>query len=259
MPRTLPVSLLIGTLTLAMAGADLGAEESAMEKLRTRLKSAEQFGTECCQLLSIPAAAFQPLDIPLIDSSMTYESLGYMRVQGGAWAPVVLPTGAVLDNIDYYYFDDDPVYDTCVSLWEFSGPTLLGAPPTEQVIGQLCTEGTDGYGYAIEEISGTIDNSVWFSGGGQYAVVVGPGPFAFNDSVFKGVTIWWHRQVRPAPGTATFNDVPTSHPQFQFIESLVDSGITVGCGGGNYCPDNPVTRGQMAVFLAKALGLYWPF
>jgi hypothetical protein len=24
-----------------------------------------------------------------------------------------------------------------------------------------------------------------------------------------------------------------------------------------YCPDNPVTRGQMAVFLATALGLHW--
>jgi hypothetical protein len=25
-----------------------------------------------------------------------------------------------------------------------------------------------------------------------------------------------------------------------------------------YCPDQPVTRGQMAVFLAKALGLHFP-
>ena len=29
-------------------------------------------------------------------------------------------------------------------------------------------------------------------------------------------------------------------------------GITGGCGGGDYCPDNPVTRAQMAVFLLKA-------
>ena len=27
---------------------------------------------------------------------------------------------------------------------------------------------------------------------------------------------------------------------------------------GNYCPDAPLTRGQMAVFLSKALGLHWP-
>ena len=28
-------------------------------------------------------------------------------------------------------------------------------------------------------------------------------------------------------------------------------GITAGCGNGNYCPNNPVTRQQMAVFLFK--------
>jgi hypothetical protein len=63
--------------------------------------------------------------------------------------------------------------------------------------------------------------------------------------------------VSPAPGSATFGDVPTSHPFFQFIEALVASGITAGCGGGNYCPDAPLTRGQMAVFLSKALGLHF--
>jgi len=29
--------------------------------------------------------------------------------------------------------------------------------------------------------------------------------------------------------------------------------VTAGCGGGLYCPDNPVTREQMAVFLLKSL------
>ncbi len=61
--------------------------------------------------------------------------------------------------------------------------------------------------------------------------------------------------VSAAPAIATFNDVPTNHPFFRFIEALVASGITAGCGSGNYCPDTPLTRGQMAVFLAKALGL----
>ncbi|MGH9380129.1 MAG: hypothetical protein ACRD2Z_05905 [Thermoanaerobaculia bacterium] len=32
-----------------------------------------------------------------------------------------------------------------------------------------------------------------------------------------------------------------------------------GCCGGNYCPNALVTRGQMAAFLAKALGLHWPY
>ena len=64
-------------------------------------------------------------------------------------------------------------------------------------------------------------------------------------------------QVSPAPGQPTFNDVPTNHPFFQWIEALSASGVTGGCNAAPplYCPDNFVTRGQMAVFLAKALGL----
>jgi hypothetical protein len=36
---------------------------------------------------------------------------------------------------------------------------------------------------------------------------------------------------------------------------LFNEGITGGCGGGNYCPGSPNTRGQMAVFLVKTFGL----
>ena len=56
---------------------------------------------------------------------------------------------------------------------------------------------------------------------------------------------------------ATFNDVPTSHIFFRWIEALAAAGITTGCSAAPplYCPDDPVTRGQMAVFLSKALGL----
>jgi hypothetical protein len=64
-------------------------------------------------------------------------------------------------------------------------------------------------------------------------------------------------QVSPAPATATFGDVPKSHPFFRYVEALTAAGITGGCGGGNFCPDAPLTRGQMAVFMAKALGLQW--
>jgi len=52
--------------------------------------------------------------------------------------------------------------------------------------------------------------------------------------------------------------VPTTHLFYQYIEALAAAGITSGCGGGNFCPDAALTRGQMAVFLAKALGLHWP-
>lgn len=52
--------------------------------------------------------------------------------------------------------------------------------------------------------------------------------------------------------TPYFSDVPASHPQFAYIQKLRDLGVTNGCGNGQYCPADPVTRGQMAAFLVRA-------
>jgi hypothetical protein len=73
-----------------------------------------------------------------------------------------------------------------------------------------------------------------------------------------GATLWYKLQVSPAPASATFGDVPTNHPFFRFVEALAAAGITAGCGNGNFCPDQAVTRGQMAVFLSVALGMHFP-
>jgi hypothetical protein len=60
----------------------------------------------------------------------------------------------------------------------------------------------------------------------------------------------------PPPATGTvFADVPASDPFAPWIEQLAAEGITGGCGGGNYCPGQAVTRAQMAIFLVRAFGL----
>ena len=56
-----------------------------------------------------------------------------------------------------------------------------------------------------------------------------------------------------APEVGQFGDVPTDYWAFSFIETLANSGITAGCGNGNYCPTAPVTRAQMAVFLERGM------
>jgi hypothetical protein len=57
----------------------------------------------------------------------------------------------------------------------------------------------------------------------------------------------------PPPMTGTvFTDVPLGYWAGSFIEQLAKEGITAGCGGGNYCPNMPITRDQMAVFLLRA-------
>jgi hypothetical protein len=48
-----------------------------------------------------------------------------------------------------------------------------------------------------------------------------------------------------------FSDVNMTDPAGPYIMQLVLEGITSGCGDGLYCPDLPVTREQMAIFLVK--------
>jgi len=59
----------------------------------------------------------------------------------------------------------------------------------------------------------------------------------------------------PPACTGIFGDVPCPGVFADWIERLAAEGITGGCGGGNYCPANPNTRGQMAVFLSKTFNL----
>ncbi len=62
----------------------------------------------------------------------------------------------------------------------------------------------------------------------------------------------------PCAGTV-FDDVPCTGGIFDpWIEDLAARGITGGCGGGNYCPANAVTRAQMAVFLVLTFGIPLP-
>ena len=54
------------------------------------------------------------------------------------------------------------------------------------------------------------------------------------------------------PATPAFTDVDASHPYFKWIQRMKQDQITAGCGSGSlYCPDDPVTRGQMAIFIMR--------
>jgi len=59
----------------------------------------------------------------------------------------------------------------------------------------------------------------------------------------------------PPPCAGIFGDVSCPSLFANWIEQLAAEQITGGCGGGNYCPDNPNTRAQMAAFLVKTFGM----
>ncbi len=78
--------------------------------------------------------------------------------------------------------------------------------------------------------------------------------FSSFQAIVALVLLVSHGVVTPSRALAqTFNDVPTDYWAFEFIEQLAQSGITSGCGGDNYCPEDPVTRAQMAVFLERGI------
>lgn len=58
----------------------------------------------------------------------------------------------------------------------------------------------------------------------------------------------------------TFADVPATHIFYRYIEGFYNAGITAGCSVSPkmYCPDNSVTRGEMAVFIERAMGNFTP-
>jgi S-layer homology domain len=160
-----------------------------------------------------------------------------------------LPTGVQLTYFELDYCDTSPTGDVFLTLVECS----YDGTACEALSSLNSSTGASGCGYVAADLTPlnhTINN---FSKRLQLQVTA-----VGSQRELVGAYIGYKLQVSPAPPSATFLDVPTTHPYFRFVEALADAGITGGCGGNNYCVDSPITRGEMAVFLAAALGLHFP-
>ncbi len=84
-----------------------------------------------------------------------------------------------------------------------------------------------------------------------------PPNYCPDSSVTRGqmsaflLKIYHGNGYAPPAATGVFSDVPIAMPLAPWIEEMARLSITSGCGPSMYCPNNAVTRGQMAVFLAK--------
>jgi hypothetical protein len=59
----------------------------------------------------------------------------------------------------------------------------------------------------------------------------------------------------PPPATKDiFTDIPAANKEWMvpWIEQFYREGITTGCATGLYCPEQSVTRAEMAVFIDRA-------
>ncbi len=111
----------------------------------------------------------------------------------------------------------------------------------------------------IPPMSGCVSSYADLSGIGYVAddnakhliarVVLGSGD-ALNS--FASVRLLWDQAGFSYTMTPYFNDVPDTSNFFKFIQKMRDLNITGGCGPNLYCPQNPVTREQMAAFIIRA-------
>ena len=62
--------------------------------------------------------------------------------------------------------------------------------------------------------------------------------------------------ISDPPDTPTFDDVSPSSSLYPYVEAAYDAGITTGCGGGSFCPGDPITRAQAATMIHRAQD--WP-
>jgi hypothetical protein len=239
-------NLPIRVAAAVLFGASLAAAGQPTRKAVSRSAVApKEFGIQDESITVISAMAFKSR------FSSYSPSLGRYAVfatGGGAhfYANLDLPAGVVIDSIGLNSTSDtDSVLG--LALWQrdrHANMTLLAGFSAPAHDWQ-----TDLYGPLAIPITDHIDKELVID------IEQGPSP---NSQFFAWVEVHWHRTVSPPPAIARFNDVPTDHPFFQYIEALAAAGISAGCGGGNFCPDQPITRKQEAAFIAKALGLHWP-
>jgi hypothetical protein len=247
--RRVRLFFVVPILGLLYGGA-LGQDMPSPNRLPTTREVPNTFGTDVYTVTTVPAVAFYPEN----SDRAYYTSANWGRFPLtnsdviNFYAALDLPAGAVIDYIGLNSATDTPfvVGAELVRRNVVGGLNVIGG--IDSTVHDWGTDfnGASPIGYT------------WGGASGEALILHVQIANNVSQQFFGWVEIWWKRSVSPAPGFVTFNDVPTNHPFFQFVEALAASGITGGCGNGNYCPDNPVTRGQMAVFLAKALGLQWP-
>jgi hypothetical protein len=227
------------------------AQTSAADEERT-------FGTSSLVSHTLHATAFTgatPADNAAMASDASGDRYCLQTDRCVFRAPVLLPAGAVFVRLELEACDTSGSGQISVFLWQPTASNVAlmaqtGSAPFEETPG--CRT------FASPNTAQTIDNL----NNSYFVEVLALSQFSTvltAATQFRAVRIFYRLQVSPAPATARFLDVPTNHAFFQFIEALAAAGITGGCNASppRYCPDDPVTRGQMAVFLGRALGLHW--
>jgi len=178
--------------------------------------------------------------------------LANAAITGGCNNYVIDLPGAVTDPVLRYYCPDDAVTRAQMAVFlerGIRGTTFTPPPAT----GAIFTDVLSNYWAAawIEQLS--RDGIT----GGCGLKLYCPDNAVTRAQMAVFLLKSKHGASYSPPGAAgtIFTDVPAGYWAAAWIEQLAKEGITGGCGTGVYCPDAPVTRAQMAVFLVKTFDL----
>jgi hypothetical protein len=211
----------------------------------------ESYGLSAEAVAVVHATQLMPSSNAVTFGISTATGIGVFETSssGDWWGEVYLPSGALPLRVEMEACDSDAAGAILFGMARSVSPGASAA--------NITPVGSTGAtpGCAIFPVS--VNAPATMNHGGTFLhLFLNYGSTSTTNKV-NTFRVVYRLQVSPAPGVATFADVPVGHPQRQFIEAMVAAGITGGCGGGNYCPNDNVTRGQMAVFLAAALGLHF--
>lgn len=241
----------IGGTEVARAQDSSGSPEDGFPPLLAAAAVRQpDWGSQDASILALNAWDFEKI----VEGQTWSFTTGLFRFRTSAVANPVyagfhLPTGALVTGMALEACDTSATDAAVLVFWTCDAG--IGGACNGSILSTGDAE-DGGCGVFTLPMTRTIDNA-------NKVYYLGAGTGTQNSTTsFRGVRLYYKLQVSPAPATATFTDVPTNHPFFQYVEALRASGITGGCGTGLFCPNSPVTRGQMAVFLTRALGMHWP-
>jgi hypothetical protein len=224
-----------------------------------------QFGTASSWTV-IPATRIVPVDVTTYQGDWAGGTYYRWSNGGGVgWfaADLDLPPGVEIEGVCLHVYDVDPNSQLTMQLM-VSEMGDGGQNPVTTSLATATSGGTPGYTQMCAFPANPVVVRSWADSDSNgvpssltYWIKLTASTVANSNVRWGAARIGWHRKISPASGSQSFGDVPTNHVFYTHIEALKNAGVTTGCGNGNFCPDAPLTRGQMAVFLAKALGLHW--
>jgi hypothetical protein len=213
-----------GTITISIPGNYTGADSSgfinvANQRIPFTIAETEQ------QFTDVPPSAYYFDAVNLLKQK---------NITSGCSATMFCPTGDVT-RAEMAIFIVRSVYNGSDSFPYSTTPYFTDVTPTD-------------FGFA------------WIQRMYELGITSGCGPQLFcpNGTVTRAEMAIFIIRMRYGayttfdyPSTAYFTDVPPSAFGFEWIQRMREDNITSGCTATTYCPDDPVIRGDMAIFLMR--------